>query len=126
MTRRTRQRLRTALAVIFCLLFQQVALAAYACPTGQMPQATTDMVGDCAEMGMQQARDNPALCAKHCAPDLSTAADHAKLSVPALMLPPPMFAPVLVTPVTHATVQAEVPIARSDPPPRLRYCSLLI
>lgn len=126
MTRRARQRLRTALAVIFCLLFQQVAVAAYACPAGQMPQETTDMVEDCAEMGMQQALDNPALCAKHCAPDLSTAADHAKLSVPALMLPPRGFAPVLVTPVNRVTVQAEVPIARSDPPPRLRYCSLLI
>ena len=45
---------------------------------------------------MQQAQDNPALCAKHCAPDLTTAADHVHLSVPALMLPSG-FAPVLVS-----------------------------
>ena len=123
---RARHRLRVALVVIACLLFQQVALAAYACPMEQMPAEMETMAEHCAEMGMQQADDNPALCAKHCAPDLATAADHAKLSVPALMLPPLAFAPVLVTPVTHVAVQAEIPIARSDPPPRLRYCSLLI
>jgi len=126
MSRRARQHLRTAFAVIFCLLFQQVALAAYACPLEQMPPEMAAMAEHCAEMGMQQAHDNPALCTKHCAPDQSTAADHVKLSVPALMLSPLAFAPVLVTPVTHVTVQADVPIARSDPPPRLRYCSLLI
>jgi hypothetical protein len=75
---------------------------------------------------MQAAEDNPALCAKHCAPDLSTPADQAKLSVPALMLPPSAFAPVLAAPLTSIAVQADTPIARSDPPPRLRYCSLLI
>jgi len=126
MTRRTRQRLRIALTVIFCLLFQQVALAAYACPLERMPPDMTAMAGHCAEMGMQQTQDNPALCAKHCAPDLSTAADHAKLSVPALLLPSLAFGPVLLTPLTHVTAQGEIPFSRSDPPPRLRYCSLLI
>jgi len=126
MTRRVRHRLRIALAVIFCLLFQQVALAAYACPMEQMPAEMTAMAEHCAEMGMQQAQDNPALCAKHCSPDFSTAADHVKLAVPALALPPLGFAPVLVSPVTHGAVQVDVPIAQSDPPPRLRFCSLLI
>ena len=123
---RARHRLRIALVVILCLLFQQLALAAYACPMEQMPPQMEAMAEHCAEMGMQQAQDNPALCAKHCSPDFSTPADHAKLSVPALMLPPVAFAPVLATPVTHVAVQAEIPIARSDPPPRLRFCSLLI
>lgn len=123
---RVRHRLRIALVVILCLLFQQVALAAYACPLEQRPPEVTAMAEHCAEMGMQQAQDNQALCAKHCAPDLTTAADHVQLSVPALMLPPVAFAPVLATPVTHVAVQAEIPIARSDPPPRLRFCSLLI
>ncbi|MGH8077965.1 MAG: hypothetical protein ACREPE_11660 [Lysobacter sp.] len=123
---RARHRLRIALLVILCLLFQQLALAAYACPLEQMPAEMTAMAEDCAEMGMEQVQDNPALCAKHCAPDLSTAADHAKLAVPALALPPLEFAPVLVTPVSHVAVQADTPIARSDPPPRLRFCSLLI
>jgi hypothetical protein len=123
---RPRHRIRLALVVILCLLFQQMALAAYACPIEQMPPDMAAMAKHCAGMGMQQAQDNPALCAKHCAPDLATVADHVQLSVPALMLPPPGFAPVLVTPVTHVAVKAVVPIALSDPPPRLRYCSLLI
>jgi hypothetical protein len=91
-----------------------------------MPPETTAMAEHCAQMGMQQVEDNPALCAKHCTPDLSTAAVHAQMSVPALMLPPPVFAPVLATPVTRVTVQAEIPVVRSDPPSRLRFCSLLI
>jgi hypothetical protein len=121
-----RHRFRIALVVILCLLFQQAALAAYACPMEQMPPEMAAMAEHCAEMGMQPDQDNPTLCAKHCAPDLTTVTDHAKLTVPALMLPPLAFAPVLATPVTHVAVQAEIPIARSDPPPRLRFCSLLI
>ncbi|WP_374358985.1 hypothetical protein [Thermomonas sp.] len=123
---RIRHRLRVALMVILCLLFQQLALAGYTCPLEQMPTEMAVMAEHCAEMGMQQAQDNATLCDKHCSPDVSTPADHAKLSVPALMLPPLVFATVLATPMTHVAVQAEIPIARSDPPPRLRFCSLLI
>lgn len=123
---RPRHRIRLALVVIVCLLFQQVAWAAYACPMQHMPPQMAVMAERCAEMGMPQAQDNPALCAKHCAPELSTAADHVKLSVPALMLPPLGFAPPLVPSVTQVAVQTEIPIERSDPPSRLRYCSLLI
>lgn len=121
-----RYRLRIVFVVIACLLFQQLALAAYACPLNQLPPEMAAMAEHCAEMGMQQAEDNPALCAKHCAPDISTPADQAKVSVPALALPPLEFAPVLMTPVSRVAVQANTPIERSDPPPRLRFCSLLI
>lgn len=126
MTRRTRHRLRIAFLVIVCLLFQQAALAAYLCPIEQMPAEVSAMSEHCAEMGMAQKQDNPALCEKHCNPDHSVAADAVKLSVPPLALPTQLFTPVFVQPVSHVTVQADVPIARSDPPPRLRFCSLLI
>lgn len=126
MTRPIRQRLRIALMVIFCLLFQQAALAAYLCPMEQMPVESSAMAEHCAEMGMKQAQENPALCQKHCAPDVSVAADHASPTVPALALAPLAYALVVVQPISHVTVQAEVPIAPSDPPPRLRFCSLLI
>ena len=108
------------------MLFQQAALAAYLCPIEQMPAETAAMVAHCAEMGMQQAKDNPGLCEKHCNPDHLLAADGAKLSVPPLALPAIILTPVFVQPVSHVAVQAEMPIARSDPPPRLRFCSLLI
>ena len=128
MTRRARQRLRIALAVIFCLLFQQAALAGYVCPIEPMPVETAAMAEPCAEMGMsqQQDKDNPLLCQKHCSPDYTVTTDAAKLSVPPLALPPIILAPVFVQSTSHVAIQADVPIARSDPPPRLRFCSLLI
>lgn len=124
MLRRGRQRYRIALVVIVCLLFQQLAMAAYACPLEQMPPDPVAMAEDCTGMGMQQVQDAPALCAKHCAPDLSIAADHVPLQVPAL--PPAAFQAVLAEPVSHRTLAADVRVDRSDPPPRLRFCSLLI
>lgn len=127
MRSRSRHRFRIALAVIFCLLFQQAAMAAYACTMTRMPPEPVTMSEHCAEMGMEQAKESPALCEKHCNPDWSVATDHAKApSVPAMALLPPAFDLFFAHPVSHVAVQAEVPIARSDPPPRLRYCSLLI
>ena len=121
-----RRRRRIALLALLCLLFQQVALAAYACPIEQMPVSADEMAARCADMGMREAQDNPALCAKHCAPDHATAADHAKLSVPALQLPPPVFVFITSTPSSADDWRADVPLSRSDPPARLRFCTLLI
>jgi hypothetical protein len=125
MNRQTRQRVKILL-VIFCLLFQQVALAAYLCPLERVGAPTSAMVEHCAEMGMQQDPGNPALCQKHCAPDVLVVADHASPTVPALALAPPMHGLVLAQPISHVTVQAEVLFAPSGPPPRLRFCSLLL
>lgn len=128
MPRRARQRLRLRIAVaaILCLLLQQLALAAYACTVTQAPPEPVAAAGHCAEMGMAPQQDNPVLCEKHCNPDRVVTADIAKLSVLPLALPPAAFGPVLAQSVSHAAVQTRAPIARSDPPPRLRYCSLLI
>lgn len=123
---RGHQRFRIALVVIVCLLLQQVAMAAYACTMNRMPAEPAVMAGDCAGMGMERAKESPALCEKHCAPTLAVAADHAVLGVPALALPPLAFELTLAQPVSHVTLAAAVAIDRSDPPPRLRYCSLLI
>ena len=121
---RRRHRYRIALVVILGLLFQQAAMAAYACTMTRMPAEPVAMAEDCAEMGMERAKESPALCEKHCVPDQSLVTDHVVLSVPALALPPASF--VLAEPVSHVVLVADVPIDRSDPPPRLRYCSLLI
>lgn len=126
MNRHARQRFKIILVTVFCLLFQQAALAAYLCPVQRMPAETFAMAEHCAEMGMAQAQDNPALCQKHCAPDVLLTIDSASPVVPALALAPPMHALVLARPISNVSVQAEAPIARSDPPPRLRFCSLLI
>ena len=126
MTRRARHSLRTSLFAVLCLLFQQAALAAYLCPVQQMPAQMEAMANHCAEMGMEQAKTNPALCDKHCNPDHQLATDAAQLSVPPMALAARAFEPVLELPADKAAAPVEVPIARSDPPPRLRYCSLLI
>ena len=126
MTRFRRRRLQIALIVIGCLLFQQIALAAYACTLIQVPPAPIAMASSCAEMGMAHAKPSLALCEKHCAPDHSVTPDGSPLSVPALALPPIAFALAFNDTVSKSTTAADVPIARSDPPPRLRYCSLLI
>lgn len=123
---RARHRFRIVLVVILCLLFQQAALAAYACPLDSQPAQPVPMAEACAGMGMEQIRDVPALCQKHCVPDLSVAADHATPAVPAVALPPPLFEFVVAGSISRAMRLTEVRISRSDPPPRLRYCSLLI
>jgi hypothetical protein len=127
MLRRARTRFRLSLLVLASLLFQQVAMAAYACelveaapppmPAGMAHWAQLDLAPVHAE--------SPALCEKHCAPDLTLLTDTAAPSVPAMVLPP-SFALVLHVPAMDATQYDDVPISRSDPPPRLRYCSLLI
>lgn len=126
MTRRTRHRLRIAMLAIFCLLFQQTTLAAYLCSVDGSPvDGAAAVAGEhCTGQGVPEARDN--LCAKHCHPDYSVAADGAKLSVPPLALPAVAFTPAAAQAVSRPVPRADVPIAGSDPPPRLRFCSLLI
>ena len=101
MTRHARQRLKIVMVMIFCLLFQQVALAAYLCPQEALPPETSAMAEHCAEMGMAQQQDNPALCQKHCSPDHATAAEAVNLSVPPLALPPLIMAVLYAQPVSH-------------------------
>lgn len=121
-----RHRFRIALAVILCLLFQQVAMAAYACPLTRMPPKAAAMAEKCAGMGMEQVKKSPALCEKHCAPDLTVLVDHAAPNVPMLALPPVIFELAPVQSVARASLVSDIAVDRSDPPPRLRYCSLLI
>ena len=125
MTRRRRMLLGALL--IAGLLFQQVAVAALACArTSAPPLPMPAGMEHCAQMDMAPVQaESPALCEKHCAPDLSLLTDKAAPSVPTLALPP-SFLLVLETPRSHVAQQVEVPISRSDPPPRLRYCSLQI
>ena len=126
MIARDRRRLRITITVILCLFFQQVAVAAYACTMTVVPADMAVMSEGCdaaSDSIAPPAPGAPALCAKHCAPDVSVVADHVVAGVPALALPPVEHDLLLMQPTWHASA---VSIARSDPPPRLRYCSLLI
>ena len=127
MFRRVRTRFRLSLLVLASLLFQQVAVSAYACELVQAaPPPMPPGMEHCAQMDMAPVQaESPALCEKHCTPDQTLLAGTAALSVPAMALPP-AFEIMLHAPAMVAAQYEEVPICRSDPPPRLRYCSLLI
>jgi hypothetical protein len=129
MPRRARRRLHLTILVVVCLLFQQLAVAAYLCPAERAaampaaPAGCADMQMDVSDHGSD---DVPALCAKHCDPDRYLANDGGKLSVPPIALPPPPFAPMPAHDAAHRPALAGVAPVRPDPPPRLRFCSLLI
>lgn len=124
---RFRQRRRIVWMTLFCLLLQQLAMAAYACPLPQIPVQAKTLPSACEVMGMvQKVRPSPALCHAHCNPDTAaTTAAHVG-DVPPFALPPPMFARVASTHASEQLRLADVPLHRSDPPPMLRFCSLLI
>ncbi|MBX3694972.1 MAG: hypothetical protein KF790_07350 [Steroidobacteraceae bacterium] len=96
-----------AFAAAFCLLFQQSALAAHHCSG---PPDDTAMV----------------LCASHCAPDSPVPTDFAKSTVPAVAHALCASFPIADTAIVEITPDHESPPSTADPPPRLRYCSLLI
>jgi hypothetical protein len=129
----TRRR-RTLLAgvVVFCLLFQQLAMAAYVC-TLPAKAVVASMTAHCADMDMR-AGSNASThthpdprCDEHCAGHVTATPDARVPMVPPLLLPPEP--PALLGTIAHAPEQAVLPDATlfpPDPPPSLRFCSLLI
>jgi hypothetical protein len=129
---RRRRVLWVGLALFF-LLFQQLAMAAYVCT---LPTAPTDMVmtGDCAAMGMTSMTKGPLAhqssdprCVEHCADHSTSTHDARPPMVPPLLLP--HTPPDVMGTVAHVPEQVPLPnpaLQRPDPPPILRFCSLLI
>jgi hypothetical protein len=122
--RRHRSVARLALVLLLSLLFQQVAIASYACPIDRMPAESEAGMPDCASMA---ETDPQALCEKHCNPDDSTTPDPRVAAAPVVILPPVKFDLARSVPARHGPrTYASVPAALSDPPPIVRFCSLLI
>ena len=127
-----RVRLRLALLAVLALLFQQVALAAYACAPGDMPARNVSMGTHCDGMPMVQGsapeKAAPALCAQHCAQQTPTPQDARLPNVPPLLLPALLPAqPALVAlPVSRVAHAWTVARRTSGIPPALRYRVLLI
>lgn len=130
MRRTTRRRLIWLVTLL--MLWQQVALAAYVCPT--VPEATPaaalvtsmpGMDGTCA-----QNQDAPAspLCQKHCAPDHVTQAEAHTAAVPLSVLPamPPVLMTPVAAPASNRVLQRVGHLRAPPPPPMLLFCSLLI
>jgi hypothetical protein len=122
---RQRRRSRISWFVLFALLFQQLALSAYACTLTSTPSEPVVAMANCTGMPMK-ASHTSSLCDKHCHPDNATASSLLSVTVPPLGLPPPAFA-VVYHPLSSIDPRyVDVPISRSDPPPLLRFCSLQI
>lgn len=120
-----RRRKRVSWLVVFAVLFQQLAMSAYACTLTMPAPAAVAVMADCPGMPMAAAHSSP-LCDKHCNPDRATASSLLAITVPALGLPPPGFA-LITNPPTHVDRRTlDVPVSRSDPPPLRRFCSLQI
>lgn len=119
------RRSRIALLAILCLLCQQLAMAA-ACAMPLLPAPA--MSEHCAEAGIAMHRDaDPqAPCQTHDAAGQAVLGDHAPPAVPMQALPPPLFPLALQAAAPAASPLAAAMPLHSDPPPRLRYCTLLI
>lgn len=90
MVRHSARRLTTSFLVVVSLLFSQLALANYVCPTGvagETVQAVMEMApGEPCE-GMDSDQDQPALCYQHCtnAPQSFDAVKLPTVSLPAVV-----------------------------------------
>lgn len=131
--RQRRTATRFVLAALLALLFQNVALAAYVCPVpvapGHAAHSQAHAVEPTAPMpdcGMAMP-EKPTLCEKHCDPDEGAAAEVRVGTVPAPVLAPLRFELASWRqPPPAASGYHNVAASRADPPPMLRFCSLLI
>ena len=124
-----RVRLRLTLLAVLALLFQQTALAAYACSRADLPVGSTAMAMHCEEMPMAQAEHSPVLCHAHCAHQAVSTQDMHAPTVPPLLLPaaiPASSLTLIALPVSHASNARDATWRLSGIPPALRFRVLLI
>jgi hypothetical protein len=118
-----RKRLRIALLAVFCLLFQQLAVASYVCSV-ELSQAT--VLSDCGSGDHNGPDATYPLCQKHCDPDTSTQAEARSVNVPELGLPPVHFLPVVSSAGASRRGDSAVSPCASALPPELVHTRLLI
>lgn len=117
--------------MLFCLLFQQMVMAAYVCNLPNTPIRAAAIVSDCSAMQMSGAQlGHPAdpRCTEHCAQHVPSPSDARAPTVPPLLLPA-AFAGLTPGLLQSPAQRADLPdpaVHRPDPPPTLRFCSLLI
>ena len=125
-----RTRLRIALLALCALLFQQLALVAYACSLPQaavsVPAAMQSMASmPCCDGMTSMIQHARALCVQRCAQPAPALQNARAPVVPALALPPqpPMLAVAVPLQSTRFDDRAAVDLGASPPP---RCCVLLI
>ena len=123
MPRRAVKRLTTVLLVVLSLLFSQLAVANYVCPTGRAgEQAVMEMApGEPCE-GMSSDQDQPVLCLQHC-----TGAPQSFDAVKAPIVSLPAVVQVLLVPLAIDTAVQEAHACASTgeakPPPEPVFLS---
>ena len=118
--------------VMFCLLFQQLAMAAYAC-TLPSQSAGMDTSAPCADMAMAAPAHRAPThgadprCAERCA-DHTFATPEARVPMLAPLLLPADWPALTETAMDRPgrVALSDPSLLRPDPPPSLRFCSLLI
>lgn len=129
--RRRHRRVLWIGVALFCLLFQQVAMATYVCTLPET-QRTVALTDTCAEMmanlahGPTHTQKDPR-CAEHCAPNQPSQSDARAPTVPPLVLP--FLSPLALGTVAIVPERSALPDPvqqRPQPPPTLRFCTLLI
>lgn len=128
---RCRTRRRLIWLVTLLLLWQQVVLAGSVC-SSPVPAAAAMVVPAAMtradSMGTMPMHAHDPLCAEHCAQGASAQPDARVPNVPSSML----SALPLLSPAVHrlvgnvALLEAGALLPAETPPPRLRFCSLLI
>jgi hypothetical protein len=123
-----RTRLRIVLLAVLALLFQQVALASYACSTVNMPVSNVGMTAHCDGMPMTHGQQNQALCPAHCAHQAVATQDAHAPTVPPLVMPALLPAPIVLatSPTTSSARDHAAAWRLSGIPPALRFRVLLI
>ena len=122
---RSARRISTAVVVVLSLLFSQLALANYVCPTGTSgEQAVMEMApGEPCE-GMAADQGQPVLCLQHCtnAPQSFDAVKLPSVSLPAVVQV--LIVPLAIDPATQEA-QAYAGEGDAQPPPEPVFLSTL-
>lgn len=130
MTWNPRKRFAIVLFALVNLLFTQLALAAYACPSALSAEASAQMADmkaagmPCAEsMALASDETQPGLCAAHCKSDQQTSDKH-ELSAPQVLAEPASDYPLLRTQLPPPVPLRNAPLLlrTSEPSVALRYC----
>jgi hypothetical protein len=125
MSRTAARRFHISLLLVVSLLFSQLALAGYLCPSaGEAAQAVMEMApGEPCE-GMATADDQSVLCFQHC-----TDAPQSFEGVKLFSLPLPAVVQVVLVPLTIDTAAQQAAIAadagQAHPPPEPVFLSTL-
>jgi hypothetical protein len=126
MYRNIRLRIAAALAAIVCLLFSQLAVAAYICPPLRHSVAT-ETVLQAADRGGNGDDLCAALCLAHCNPAESSL-NHPQADAPPVLLVAlhPLAAPCEPDVRVLTAPQLEVPIRSHSPPFSILHCCFRI